>query len=173
MSDSVNPTACVVLVDGKPCGKPTSWVMRSSFATRIICDECARNYAVSGIECPMAEISWAEIKPAREELLKKVEDLLVVVAEQEAMMARMRTLTKRKQDRDEYAYNFLFWGSAVAMAATAYATAEIGHWAGVLIGSAIFTASYTIPLFRWVKIPWPPRIPRRKTIVEDPIEEEE
>jgi hypothetical protein len=88
MSASGNPTTCETITGGVRCTNPSTYVMRMATKTRIICDDCVRQYRASvaagakagAFELPIAEISWAEIKPAREDLLRRLAEAEANVA---------------------------------------------------------------------------------------------
>jgi hypothetical protein len=68
ISSGANPTVCEILIDGQRCNEPSAFVLKTAFATRLCCPECARRYKAEGVTAPLLELALMELIPAREAL---------------------------------------------------------------------------------------------------------
>jgi hypothetical protein len=65
--------------DGAKCGQPSSYVYKTAFATRLVCDDCAQELRmVKGAigPPPLVEYALLELVPARRALLEEKQSLL-------------------------------------------------------------------------------------------------
>lgn len=62
---------CQTLIEGRPCDNLAVYAMKTATATRLICDDCSRDYKVAGVFAPQIEFV-AELKPARDALLNEL-----------------------------------------------------------------------------------------------------
>jgi hypothetical protein len=70
-----NPTLCEILIDGRRCNEPSSYVLKTAFATRLCCADCARRYKAEGVTAPIMEYALLELIPAREALEQQLKTL--------------------------------------------------------------------------------------------------
>jgi hypothetical protein len=72
---SGNPFTCESTVDGKRCGNLASSIYKTSIATRLICDDCARRYKQGGPgggSSNVMDFALLELIPAREVIVMKL-----------------------------------------------------------------------------------------------------
>lgn len=67
-----NPALCEVLIEGNRCNGFSSHIYKSAYATRLVCDDCARRYRTEGSTSPILEFALLELVPARELLVDRL-----------------------------------------------------------------------------------------------------
>jgi hypothetical protein len=70
-----NPTLCESVRDGKPCGGYSAYVYKTAHTTRLICDQCAKEYRAGRSVVPIIEFSLMEMIPARKVLVAGLESM--------------------------------------------------------------------------------------------------
>ena len=99
-----NPTLCESLIEGKRCNELSSYIYKSAFATRFICDSCARQYRHEGSEVPLLEFALLELLPARHVLVDRLDRVTKAYEKLKAVSAR--------------GIHFSFFGCTVTIATT-------------------------------------------------------
>lgn len=116
---------CDSMIDGHRCTGDASSVFRSTFATRLICDECRGRYLEAGGHVT-EPVLILEVTAAREQLLNRMKNLQAAYDKQRLKQARI-------VEEGAHLAKFQAWNAVGMTVATALLGWLVGWWTSLAV----------------------------------------